>query len=268
MAGIRSLSGNSGNILNNVLFRGMNLADLNNVGMARSNLGLIGSLSANSSPYLTITSPFNGTANQSLNLLASSNATPNTLAVYNSTGRLVTTSLSSPYVGISAVIDFNANDLNNIDQLNCGTVSTYYIQQADPSGINFKNSFLSNVSSLICFGNVGIGSSVPRGSLDVGATGKIYTNYIVPSSSILDFNYANLQGITNIYCSTLVTTAAIQPPAIQTDVYQPLTPNGSIKFYQRLFSGTPLQLMTITNSGNVGIGTTNPAGALEVTGSI
>ena len=206
---------NGTHALNFALLKQNNLGDLTNTATARSNIGLIGSLDVLANPYLNILGTYNGLANRNLSLAASSNPTPNTLVAYDNTEKIVSSSISSPYTGSLAVIECNANDLTNIDHLNCGTVVTNYIQQADPAGIDFKNSYLSNVNGL-----------------ELRPTGRIYTNYIAPRSGILDFNYASLQAINNIDCSSLITTSAIQPPSIQTDMYQPLTPNGSIKFFK------------------------------------
>ena len=65
--GSRSLNGLNGSQSSGLsLIKPYNLADLPDVPTARKNLGLVGSLDINTSPYISITSPFNGTANQTL----------------------------------------------------------------------------------------------------------------------------------------------------------------------------------------------------------
>ena len=219
----RSLNGNSGNILNNVLFKGMNLADLNDVATARANLGLIGSLSVNANPYLTLSGSFNGLTNQSLSLATSTNATPDTLVAYSAYGCITASTITSP--GTSGNISFLNNDLNNVNNVNCATI----------------------------YSNLGVFAYITP--FFTGSSTQ-FKNYTQTQANVIIYDNGNVDAFQGTFATKTLTANT----KIQSDLFQPYTTNANIMFKNS--AGT--EIMRIQNNGNVGIGSTNPAVALDV----
>ena len=94
MASQRSLNGNykmqrslnGDGIMSSVLFAANNLSDVKNASLARQNLGLIGNVQVGN--YLTITNPYDGTSNQTINANGSTNSIPNSLVAYDGDGNI------------------------------------------------------------------------------------------------------------------------------------------------------------------------------------
>ena len=191
----RSLSGNSGGSFNNVLFKPLNLADLNDVAVARYNLGLVGSLSVGTSPFLTLSSSFNGTANSTISLLASSTPSPNSLVVYDAN-----TAISASYVGIGTVA------VNALDVIGITTISGNL-------GLGtFPTKKLQVVGDTVISGNIGIGTASPLSKVHVIGTsyfnGNVGVGIQVPTKKLHVVGDSYFNG--NVGIATASTTYKLQ----------------------------------------------------------
>jgi hypothetical protein len=111
-------------------------------------------------------------------------------------------------------------------------------------------------------GNVGIGTTSPTGRLGVAVTGSRTIGTAWDASSVLVGSPGQFSG--NLGLSFDTTNGATLESAAPGVASYPIRIVGS----QAQFFTAGSERMRIDSSGNVGIGTTNPAGRLDVTGSV
>lgn len=202
MSGIRTLNGVGSNSQNYSLIKFYNLSDLTDVSSARVNLGLVGSLNIASSPYLSISAPYNGLSNQIVSINASINGTPNKLVAYDVNGNIKCNVIESNLLLCSTfnvlpesdpVFSFNGNDFDNIGNINCNVISI--------NNINSSNDFIKfNDKDLKEIGNITVGDSIVVPNLS--------TNSISTAGTDISFNARNLSNIATI-TSTRISTPSI-----------------------------------------------------------
>jgi len=119
-------------------------------------------------------------------------------------------------------------------------------------------------------GNVGIGTTSPQGTLHVKNTSDSATLTSVSDSIVLshqsgsytDGNYYGVLGFSKANSNGATLGAAIAPVMDGTGAGTDLT------FSTALAAGSCFEKMRITDSGNVGIGTSSPSHALDVVGLV
>ena len=175
----RSLNGgnNFSSLIGNALNKYANLADVTNQASARTNIGLLGSLTVDptsSANYLSLTHPFDGTTNTLISVTANTIPTANSLVAYDSSGNISTsTSFCDTLQAYTSSGSISLNSSLAISQTN-----TFYITQQGlvASG---TQPYLTIIGSS---GNVGIGSSTPSKKLDVA--GSIRSTNIIYSDTL------------------------------------------------------------------------------------
>ena len=175
----RSLTGtnNFSSLIGNALNKYANLADVTNQASARTNIGLLGSLTVDptsSANYLSLTHPFDGTTNTLISVTANTIPTANSLVAYDSSGNISTsTSFCDTLQAYTSSGSISLNSSLAISQTN-----TFYITQQGlvASG---TQPYLTIIGSS---GNVGIGSSTPSKKLDVA--GSIRSTNIIYSDTL------------------------------------------------------------------------------------
>ena len=132
----------------------------------------------------------------------------------------------------------------------------------------------STQMTLDASGHLGIGTTTPTNSLEIGGTNsKIYMNSA--NSNMLNFN-ANGVAIPSVSTRSVGTKIVLYPGLSSSSVDFAIgvssnsnwysVPVASNTYAHRFFAGTT-EIMTILGSGNVGIGTTTPANSLEIGGT-
>jgi hypothetical protein len=169
----RTLNGAAGNSSNYSLIKFYNLSDLTDISGARVNLGLIGTLNVTSSPYLSISGPYNALNNQTITLNASTSSTPNTLVAYDMSGNInvgtiTATSISVPSITTSAAnISFNSKNITNV-----ATIASNIYKPVANGPITFQNSSGVNTATLDSDGNLAAVAAV-GGPLVIASTAVI-----------------------------------------------------------------------------------------------
>lgn len=181
--------------------------------------------------------------------------------------------------GVTQPIEFQ------IDNVTKAAVSTAGVLRAY-SSLSVGSSYTANTppsNGAIIQGFVGINNNAPLSSLDLGAAGNSSGTNSISWSTSGDFNYFNifpLRGGTKVSIakgvksSTNVSETYIS--SYDSSISRSIVEVGDgITFYVDAASViptgtavTPTARMYINSNGKVGIGTTSPANALDVTGSI
>ncbi len=121
--------------------------------------------------------------------------------------------------------------------------------------------FISNQSvtalTINSSGNVGIGTSSPVAELQVSKVSDVVIA-LANTGSVTSGNRGSLA----FYNSSSSTVALIRATAVTDNV------GTELQFHTRPAAGSLTQVMTITNAGSVGIGTTGPGAPLDVYGSL
>jgi hypothetical protein len=113
-------------------------------------------------------------------------------------------------------------------------------------------------------GNVGIGNTSPGHKLDIKGTTNVGIS--VSSSDNADNPYIQLAGDSGIATEGMkIYYNDSQPNTFFDSMFN--NDNYGFRFRTKV-SGTPVDALTIIGSGNIGIGSTNPASKLTVTGAI
>ena len=144
-----------------------------------------------------------------------------------------------------------------------------YLNYSSSNDVNLRNGALVVKST----GNVGIGTTTPTYPLDVIGSMRISSSAFgdglllrtTSASSYASFNY--LAPGTNSQFQTGFTGSTFgSAPGANAGFFDNLS-GGPIAFFTApVTPGTPVEALRISGNGNVGIGTTSPAGKLQVSG--
>ena len=213
-----------------------NLSDVKNASISRTNLGLVGHITAGS--YLQLTNNYSGTTNETISANASSNSSPSTLCAYDSsgalngnvikgitisTGTISTSTITSPATGII----FSNKFLTNINYISCNRYVDFYrntIIQSDGNGNNtfYSTSITSpttsitlNSKNLTNVGSITSGSYISSGTMYCSYIDNPVNNsgYSSGATQTIGFNQNNVSNINtlncqSINCSSITSTSA------------------------------------------------------------
>jgi len=138
--------------------------------------------------------------------------------------------------------------VNNKDSGTTGSITNSYgIYVGDLLGTNNYAVYSNNTAPSYFGGNVGIGTTSPSYKLDVNGTGKVSGAFIAGTI------YAN----GNFFTSNLIMDG--------NKIYQSI---GNLSIFAGSAGGPNSNQIRLTDTGNVGIGTTSPGAKLDVNGTI
>ena len=275
---LNGIYGSGGSSANNLL-RTNNLSDLTNVPVARTNLGLTGSLDVATSPYISITSPFNGTSNQQISLNVTATGGQNKLAAYDDDGLIFLAGANNTGQGIDGGFHNEFNLPVNTDSLtitpsgaefsalrmqtNTATFDLINTPQGSPvaPGTLPNKCFVlwSEDNNNFCFHVDGdSGDFVVRGAV---RTSQLQTNSITTSSGDdLNFSSKNILSINNLEANSLKSYGNVITNSITTSYGDDLNFNS-----KNILSINNLEANSLKSYGNV-IGTTIQTGKVVVGG--
>ena len=134
--------------------------------------------------------------------------------------------------------------------------NTNWFQIGEDTGGDFFTIMSDNNGTGGNAGNVGIGTTTPSAKLQVGATSD--TSFAMSNSTSVT---SGNRGTIYMYNSADATVGAIRFLAVTDNV------GTEIQFYTRPAAGSLTQTMTLTATGQLGIGTTSPTNMLDVRGT-
>jgi len=187
------------------------------------------------------------------------------LSILSSQGDLELKSTATAYNSGQCNIYFNTstalNPLARIRAIDIATSPNAYASQLE--FYTQYNTSLNRAMTINQFGNVGIGTISPGSKLEV-------YNPATTNNLQLHLSSEPLAGAGNTsYTSLRITKTNNSVSAYGGEISGYLTQNtGGGLFFSYLNGGNPTEAMRINHLGNVGIGTTNPGVALDVSGSI
>jgi hypothetical protein len=223
----RNLSG--GGIMSKVMLGENNLSDIRSAAQARSNLGLIGQISAG--PFLSITNNYNGTTNQSISANFSSNATPSTLVAYDSSGNINCSSLTTAVISTPAgFLDISYSSVATgalsvsgaslLSSLNCSgdiyseadfnTVGNIYCGDGNMTGIvtcsNLTCVNISSPNTTISFGNKNLTNV---GNLSMPSRTITCSNMTCSNMSCSNMTCSNITSSGLVSCSNITSSGLV-----------------------------------------------------------
>ena len=248
-------------LFGSILQKPLNLADIPNPAQARSNLGILGSINVQANDYLTISSPFDTTTNQTIGIIASSNGTSNTLVAYDGDGGVTGVDAYFNYFNSKNGGSIYINDDIDFANYGGGILNPIFIQNANNSPINMASGIKGSLDTSQI-----INSSIVNSTINICNDLNFNGTYTTWDGGSINYN-ASLLNVNNISATGNISCYSIntQNSAITTGTGAiscgNITCKGIITQSQNiamgvgtLFCGKVSCAQTITSYGNINCG--------------